>query len=258
MVIPFIIKGRWYERLISILSVPLLVNAFILCNSRGAFVALALSAMVVTVFFPNKQVKKVMIAAIICSIPIFLYLSDPYFIERILTLKGSSEVSMSNPEANELSSGRLEVWRYGMKMVKDHPAGVGPEGFKYLARFYMPSNILTFHSRREYGIRSAHNTYLQVLVEQGYVGLGIFLIMCIQTLRLLSKAIKKLIQTSETNGFWGYIILALSISFCSILLGGLFNSRVYYEFFWWQIAIIVAAYSYLMRDDHIVQEEQID
>lgn len=248
LTIPFILKGKWYERLICILSLPFIINAFILCNSRGAVVALVLSTLIVLIFFPDKQIRKGIIITLICAIPLFLYLSDPEFIERISTLKRTQHAYyMPRIDTNELSSGRLEIWKYGLEMVNDYPFGAGPNGFKYLSRFYIPQQFLTLHPGEETGVRAAHNTYLQVLVEQGYLGLIFFIIMCFQTLRMLRTSMYRLKSQVSIEGFWLYAVLALSLSFLSIIFGGMFNSRFYYEFFWWQIAIIVVAYSCLVN-----------
>jgi len=246
LMIPFILKGKWYERFICILALPFIANAFILCNSRGAVVAMVLSAFLVMVFFPDRKIRKGMVIAAICAIPLFLYLADPEFIERLSTLKGSSNISMNSSVTNELSSGRVEIWKYGLNMVNDHPMGAGPNAFKYLAKFYMPAEMLSYHGGDDGpGVRAAHNTYLQVLVEQGYLGLILFVTMCIKVLLLLRRTMYEMKRRADTNRFWFYCILAWSLSFFSILLGGMFNSRFYYEFFWWQIALIVVTCSCL-------------
>lgn len=247
LTIPFIIKGKKYERMLCLLSLPFMFNAFILCNSRGAFVSMVLSLIVVFLFMADAKIRKVILVSSICAGALLVYLSDEYFIERLSSLLRTEDAMSSRMEANELSSGRIEVWRYGLKMVEDHPFGAGPNGFKQLARLYMPEEMLTFHAGMNYGIRAAHSTYLQVLVEQGYLGLLVFMIICLYTLYLLYAAFKQVRQRSEVDQFWKYTIFAQCISFCSILFGGLFNSRIYYEFFWWQIALSVVAYSFAMK-----------
>lgn len=245
--IPFIVKGKRYERILAVLSLPFLFNAFILCNSRGAFVSMVLSLFVVFLFMADAKIRKVILVSSVCAGALFLYLSDEYFIQRLSTLLGAEEAMGSRGEVNELSSGRIEIWRYGLRMVEDHPFGAGPNGFKQLARFYMPQEVLTFHPGEQYGMRAAHNTYLQVLVEQGYFGLILFAGMCLYTMRLLYAAFKRIRRGGEIDQFWKFTVFAVTISLCSILFGGLFNSRVYYEFFWWQIALSVVAYSFAMR-----------
>jgi putative inorganic carbon (hco3(-)) transporter len=246
LVIPFLVKGKWYEKLVCVLSIPFLLNAFVLCNSRGAFVSLVISSLLVLSFFSDQKIRKMLFILMLCSIPAFLYLSDAEFINRLLTLKESNSVSLADPKTNNLSSGRIEIWKYGFKMANDHPFGAGPNSFKYLARSYMPPEVLSFHPGEASGVRAAHNTYLQILVEQGYLGLIFFMIMCLQALRMLRQALYKLKQQASMNGFLGYTVLALGLSFLSILIGGMFNSRFYYEFFWWQITLITVVCSYVI------------
>jgi O-antigen ligase len=246
-IIPFILKGKLYEKIICWLSLPLILNAFILCNSRGSFVALILSVMVVLVFMADKQIRKSIIILIICFIPIFFYLADDAFINRLSTLVGIEESIHDESEIANISSGRTEIWLYGLEMAKDYPLGAGPNGFKNLARFYMPDEILTFHDNRGYGMRGAHNTYLQVLVEQGFVGLFIYFMICIQSLRLIYKGF----NYSKDNMFWKYNFLALGISFLSVMAGNMFSGRIYYEYFWWQVAIIIVAFSFVKPNGRI-------
>jgi O-antigen ligase len=183
----------------------------------------------------NKIRKTVLIVSII-MIPLFIRLADVHFFERMSTTIFNTEAS--SEEMKELSSGRIEIWNYGLQMVKDYPFGAGPNGFKHLARFYMPPNILNYESGLNYGIRAAHSSYLQVLIEQGYLGLIIWLAMCFHTFYLLFSTFHE-IRKKNLDEFWKYHIFALGVSYCSILIGGLFTSRIYYEFFWWQIALCV-------------------
>jgi len=240
-VIPFILRGKLYEKIICLVSLPFILNAFILCNSRGSFVALTLSVIVFLVFVADYQIRKTIIVLAICVIPGFLYIADDAFVNRLSTLIGIESSVGDGAELANISTGRTEIWSYGIEMAKDYPLGAGPNGFKNLAHRYMPDDVLTLHPVRGYGVRGAHNTYLQVLVEQGILGLLIYLMICAQSLKLIYKGI----NFSKDNLFWKYNFLALGISFLSVMAGGMFASRIYYEFFWWQIAIIIVAYSFV-------------
>ena len=255
LTLPFIMSGNKYEKIICIMALPLLLNAFILCNSRGALVALVLSVMMVFVFLSDKKIRKAIVVSMLCTIPLFLYLSDDYFFDRAATLLGTNEALGDESELSHLSSGRTEIWTYGMDMVKDYPFGAGPNGFRKLAQFYMPIEVLKFHPGAEFGMRSAHSTYLKLLVEQGVLGLSLFLIMCGHTLFLVLKGLRKVIKFNAGNVFWKYNMVALGLSFSSILIGGFFSSRIYYEFFWWQIALIVVSYSFIMNMDYATSEK---
>ncbi|MCU7923843.1 MAG: O-antigen ligase family protein, partial [Candidatus Thiodiazotropha sp. (ex Dulcina madagascariensis)] len=151
--------------------------------------------------------------------------------------------TQSEDALNELSTGRVAIWMYGLEMAKDHPLGVGPEGFRELSRFYMPEENLTVHPGAEYGVRAAHNSYLQVLVEQGVLGLIVYMIICFYTLFLLIDSAKQIKKSGISGSFLDLLIVVLNISFVVSLMGGMFGSQVYYEFFWWQVVISLVAHS---------------
>jgi O-antigen ligase len=240
-VLPFIFKGERYERIICILCVPLLLNAVILTNSRSALVALVCAFFYGFLFTANSKIRKYIIVALVCVLPAFLYLADDYFIDRMSTLLISDATSTS--ELNRVSSGRWAVWKHGIEMVKDYPFGAAPGGFRALAHFYMPEEELIFKPGMPYGVKAAHNSYLLVLVEQGFFGAFVFIYLCLSTVYYLGKCIKLLKKIDLMDSFMGYLVVAFNISFMSILVGGMFNSRIYYEFFWWQVALSLICYA---------------
>ena len=254
LVFVFIKNGNRYERIIAIFSMPFILNAFILCNSRGSAVAFIGGIAISFLMIADRQMRIGVIALGIIIAPIFLYLTDAEYIERFQTMLGFSEALEDTNSARKLSSGRTEIWEYGVNMAKDHPLGVGPQGFKELSRFYMPKEVLTFKKNNPQGARSAHNTYLQVMVEQGILGLIIWLCMCFHTCLLMRRAFVITSKLKTPQPLWKDAAFGLSVAFFTIMLGGLFNSRVYYEFFWWQVAI--AAVVYALAKEMAVKEEQ--
>jgi O-antigen ligase len=245
--IPFIFHGKWYERLICLLGLPFLINTFILCNSRGAAVAFILGLMLVMLLLPDKVIRRYILLGVLVSIPTLIYLADAQFIDRMETLMSTKDAASDEDDIAQLSSGRTVIWGYGLDMAKDYPMGVGPNGFKKLARFYMPPEVLTFTPGKENGSRAAHNTYLQTLVEHGVIGLIIILLMMLHSLLLLRSSLKKIQETQKTNSFLGLSVFALALSLSTTIFAGLTSSRVFYEFFWWQIALSVVMYSLVKK-----------
>ena|GEM_PF-3501606 len=238
----FLKSGRRYEKIACILALPFILNAFILCNSRGAAVAFVAGLLISFVLVADKTLRKWAIMSAFAAAPLFLYLADDAYIERFSTLLGASS-EMDEGEANQLSSGRTEIWTYGLEMVSDYPLGAGPSGFRKLARFYMPDHVLTFRPGAEFGVRSAHNTFLQVLVEEGILGLIVWLCMCASTFFALRKTFHLISDENPDAIFWRLCVFGQSVAFVTINFGGLFNSRIYYEYFWWQIAIVAVSFS---------------
>ncbi|MBC8548953.1 MAG: O-antigen ligase family protein [Candidatus Brocadiales bacterium] len=244
--IPFIIKGKMFERLICLMILPVLVNVITMTVSRGAVVALLFSVFYAFIVLGNRKIKKYILISIVCIVPAFVLLADDGYMKRISTLWNadtSSEAAM-----NDLSSGRTETWKDGYKMLQDHPLGTGPGGFRALSRFYMDENNLTYKYGMEYGVRAAHNSFLLVLVEQGYIGFIIFLIICVMTLYKLFKSYRTIKKLGMSGSFIDLFIISLNMSFVCTLFGGAFNSRVYYEFFWWQVALTVVASSIVAKE----------
>jgi hypothetical protein len=244
--IPYIIKGRKYEKVICLLSLLLIIDGFTLTLSRGAFVALILSACYIFLLIANKKIKKYMLFACIILLPCFLYFADEGYVNRISSIWRADR--SSDEALKELSAGRTEIWKYGAMMVNDHPFGVGPGGFRELSRFYMPQELLAFKpNRSEYGVRAAHNSYLQVLVELGYLGLFLYIIICLGVLYSLLVSAKKIKQIGKDGTFFDLLIMALNFSVMCTLIGGVTGSRFYYEFFWWQVAFVLVVKSFVIK-----------
>jgi cell division protein FtsW (lipid II flippase) len=71
--------------------------------------------------------------------------------------------------------------------------------------------------------------------------------MCLHVCVLLYKGIRQIKQQPDKNPLWKDHILAMNVAFYSILIGGMINSRIYYEYFWWQIAMAVVVFALVVR-----------
>ena len=245
LTLPFIFRGKKYEKIICLLSLPLLIKTFTFTLSRSGFVAIILGIIYVFIFIAEKRIKKYILIIGICSVPLLFFIADEGYTDRISTLWKADRNSES--EVNELSSGRIETWEDGYRMAKDYPLGTGPGGFRALSRFYMSEDNLSYKPGSEYGVRAAHNSYLLVLVEQGFLGFFVYMMICFSTLYLLLKSSIKIRKMGMAGTFYDLLIIGLNISFICTMFGGFFNSRVYYEFFWWQIALVVVTNSFVMN-----------
>lgn len=87
---------------------------------------------------------------------------------------------------------RSNLWRTGWRMWKDHPwLGVGPRNVSRFYWAYQPAP----HVGETWG--DVHDLYLQVLVEQGVMGLGIFVWFMWTLLAYLAKAYRKYREEAE-------------------------------------------------------------
>jgi O-antigen ligase len=83
------------------------------------------------------------------------------------------------------SSSRLDIWRDSLPMVIDYPLGIGLKGYADVFKVYQH----TFVSNKT--VIYAHNDYLQLLIETGWIGfialLGSFLVFLVRCARRIHK-----------------------------------------------------------------------
>jgi O-antigen ligase len=152
-------NSRPWETLFLWITAGLCVIGFVLGQSRGALLALIAAVAVVGLYRFGKRFVVVIVVALIAG----ALVPNPLQ-QRVLT------VGAKDPYAYT----RLAIWKNSLERVVDHPWGVGLGLYKYTSfqyRFPVESAIARYGKRAE----SAHNEYLQMAVELGLVGLGLFL-----------------------------------------------------------------------------------
>lgn len=233
-ILPLFFHGKVYFRFISIIATAFIVNGIVLCNSRGGMVSVAASVAFGVMLIRDKRLKRLALGMVFLLGVSFLYLADDHFWERSQTISTSFE--------EDGASGRIDIWRNGLKMAADYPLGTGGGGFQALSPYYMPADLLTAG-----GVRSSHNTYLLILVEQGFLGLLLYSLILFKLYLHLWKAYKYFNFNNENNEATGdqnkktyrnFVVIALIVSLVSQNIGALVSNRLYYEYFFILISLI--------------------
>jgi O-antigen ligase len=112
---------------------------------------------------------------------------------------------------------RFGAQHAGLEIVRRYPVGVGPGQFQ-------------FH----YPIET-HSTYIRVLAEQGYVGLGTWIVIVIVTLVLAMR------NAVLGRSAWGIGSAALLGSWCGILFNSAVVDTLHWRHLWLVAALIWAA-----------------
>ena len=120
-------------------------------------------------------------------------------------------------------------------------------------------NWLTYYSAHYVDTRAAwydpagrvqlpHNIFIHCMAELGYVGLGVFLVLIIVTLRLNHQT-RRLARAGPgaSNGFAIELAYGLDGAMISFLVCGSFVTVLYYPFFWINLAFTVALNSIALR-----------
>lgn len=188
---PRAIAWSWY------LYVPLAVTAILLTGSRMAAVAAVVALLIIpwTLGRLRFRTKAVLYGLAVGSIALASGVAPERSITRLATIQ--SEVATGH------FGGRGEIWTAGLEVARRHPlAGVGAGAFGAAVEPMLGSR------------RSAHQTFLAIVVEQGFVGLALFLFIVVATLaalprlpmleRRFSIVVLAVLATGSLSAAWDY------------------------------------------------------
>lgn len=129
-------------------------------------------------------------------------------------------------------TGRTDIWRIGGRMVSAHPVrGVGSGNFQNTSGHYLlqkPGAV-----RYDYFIdkpKVAHNTYLHVLAELGFVGLSLFLAIIAFALVSAFKAAKTFMRAGDLD--MELLTRGLLLAMIGLLSADFFISGQYSKQLW--------------------------
>jgi hypothetical protein len=169
---------------IALSAIPFILNAIILMATRGAFVGLLMGIPASLYFSPRSKRTLVVLCLTLASL-LLLVLAHDLFWTRMSTIPVSGEASTMDPS----SESRIEVAKANYRMFLDYPWGAGHRGNDRLSPRYMSSELLTKKDGVKEGelVRSAHNTLMAVLVDHGFIGIILFVMLHISIVRSIMR-----------------------------------------------------------------------
>ncbi|RUL71020.1 O-antigen ligase domain-containing protein [Dyella choica] len=160
----------------------LLLGPVMLSGSRSAWIGFGL----VTLLFIRREAGSLVRFVAVCAACSLVLLAaggiawkastrfDARF-ERTLLVLGGGEQSV-----NEATTGRLDIWHTGLRMIEAHPLlGVGVRGFRYAYPHYAPANdhfLVEENCGDGVGACHPHQWLMEVLAETGAAGMLLWLI----------------------------------------------------------------------------------
>jgi exopolysaccharide production protein ExoQ len=172
-------KRDWFW--VAVLVLPLLA-----LKSRGPVVWGILALGIFFLFYKTSIRDRVLQAGVLFMIGVGTYI---YYSENVLqTIFGPlvPYLTRGNPEATENLTGRVPLWQALIEQVWQHPwLGAG------FAAFWSPTHISQLGASAVAGRSSAHNGYLEELVNTGVVGLTILLAFCLGTLTVALRRARR-------------------------------------------------------------------
>jgi len=184
---------------------------------------------------------------------IFLLVAVPFlpakFTARMETIK--------TPQGDESASTRLEVWKWTMDYAREHPLGGGFDA--YLA------NSFTYETSKPVGTgsnitleretvtdkgRAYHSSYFEMLGEQGYVGLGLWLWLMGLGVWQMERIRRRFARREDGRATWQWgLASALQQSQIVYLVGAAFVGIAFQPFALMIVGLQCALWSYVKRTE---------
>lgn len=215
MVLPFMwylrsqASNRWVRHAL-LISILLCILSIISSYSRGAFVA---SAAVMIMFWMKSDKKLFIGLALIAVTAAVLSFMPSHYIERINTIQ--------NYEEDGSAMGRINAWYFAFNLATDRPLTGGGFGIftKELFLSYAP-DPLKHHD--------AHSIYFEVLGEQGFIGLFLYVTLWLLTY-ITCGNIKKQVQGNDNLRWAETLASMIQVSLVAYGVGGAFLGLAYFD-----------------------------
>lgn len=215
-------------------------------GSRGSSLAVGLGLFLLYLL-NNNRVKKLFIWAPFFAITLIFVPIPDAFKDRMASVFVKSE------ERDGSAASRPHFWGIANEMVKDHPLGVGPGCYRGFYNIYDESNGL-------YGPnRVVHSTHFQILSENGYLGIFIWIILLSISYRRLFKLRRMAIKDKDkldSPHFYRQACEALICCQTVFIFGGSFYSFVYADHIW-VIFTLVMIITKLMKNELAENKENL-
>ncbi len=229
-------QNKWVRR--GLVVAMMLCAASILASySRGAF--LAGGAMVVMLWLKSRHRLATGVVGVAVLATFLAFLPDKWF-ERMSTIE--------NFEEDASAMGRINAWQFAFNLALARPlTGGGFDTFTPELFWKYAPNPAAFHD--------AHSIYFEVLAEQGFVGLGLFLIMWFYTYRIAGKIARQC--RSREDMIWARDLAAmLQVSIVGYGVGGAFLGLAYFDLPY-HIMAMVAILHHLVKEKGVVDKRVV-
>ncbi|MBN2366701.1 MAG: putative O-glycosylation ligase, exosortase A system-associated [Calditrichaeota bacterium] len=203
---------KWFKLFLYTLFIFSIIS-IIFTFSRGGF--LGLITVLLLIMMKTRRSKYIILVFIIT---ITGYLSAPQkYIDRILTI----ETSTSEETADGSVRGRFNAWHFAFNLALDHPFTGG--GFDT----FTPELFIKY-APDPYDFHDAHSIFFEILAEQGFIGLFLFLALLSSTYILLHRI--RIIAMQNTHMLWMVDYTKMfQISLLAYIVNGLTLGRAYFD-----------------------------
>lgn len=211
-------RNRWLRW--ALLGAMLLTAVAILgTQSRGALIGI----MAIGLFFwwksPNKLAPAIL--AMIVGVVVLAFMPETWW-ERMGTIQ--------NYEEDKSAMGRINAWTVAWEVAKDRLTGGG-------AGMFIPETFLIYAPNPQ-DVHDVHSIYFEMLGEQGFIGLALFLTLGWITWRACGRVAR--ICKNDPERLWAARLAPmLQVSLIGYASAGAFLGLAYYDFYYDLVAVSV-------------------
>ena len=221
-------KLRWVKWTL-VAAAALCVVSIMGSQSRGAF--LALVAMLGMLWLKSSGKLVTGTLAVLAVVVGLLFMPEEWM-ERMRNIP--------NYEQDLSALGRLNAWGFALNLAAANPIMGG--GF----RAFTPENFLLYAPEPE-NFHDAHSIFFEVLAEQGYVGLLLFVLLGLLTFVMAARTIRAC--RGRDDLVWAARLSAMvQVGLVGYLVGGLFLGLAYFDLPYSLMAIVVATHVVALRE----------
>jgi probable O-glycosylation ligase (exosortase A-associated) len=210
---------KWLKSLL-MASFAMSIVSIIFTYSRGGFVALALVSFLLLIKAKYKSLA-VIVLGVGCLLA--LWVIPDQWSNRMNTIQ--------TYEQDGSAMGRINAWKMAWNLALDRPfTGGGFQAFTF-------SNFRTYAPEPD-NVHDAHSNYFEMLGEQGFIGLGLYLALiasCIIRLRFFKSRIRR---NPDLQWAQHYPDM-LQVSMIAYVVGGTFLGRAYFDMFYQLVGAMV-------------------
>lgn len=240
--------GGLRGKLTSVGVLPFIVNAMVATGSRSGFLAFGVGGLLYNLFAPKKSRRFVLVLSVL-GVILVLMLTGPTYWQRIATIK----VAGQNIEGVDTGGGRWELLIAQTQMSKEYPMGCGHRCTGVLASSYLDKKA--FEGLPPGVGRTSHNTFMTLLVEQGWPGALFYLVIAIWTARNILSLWR---QLRHDDGPLATLLPGVASVLGAIFVGDLFVDFLKHEVRIWFFAVLMAMANLHALARHRAQQQAAD
>jgi hypothetical protein len=225
-----ILLDRGWMRWVSIAAIPIILNCVILLQSRGNFLGLLVAGAAAWYLSP-RSIRPAFFGAACLGLVLTGLLANEEYWTRVVSIAAAFD---ETAQVDNSAASRVGIAQAGWEIAKDHPWGAGYRATGVLSPTYMDESLLG-----KSGIRTAHNSLMAVLAEEGFPGAALYFVMIIAVALMLRrfKALDKL-GLPRPFGIWRAV---LGASLTLSLVSGQFSNFSQAEVQYWCLSLLASA-----------------